>query len=39
MKKQRSMLEVTCADSGRWFGNRANDGQIAVSITWTHCPP
>jgi hypothetical protein len=39
MKKQRSSADVTWALKGMVFGKELNEGQIAVSIVWTHCPP
>lgn len=31
-KKHSSSADVTWAESGRWLGKLANDGQMAVSI-------
>ena len=38
-KKVNNWAEVTCADSGIWLGNLANDGHMAVIMEATHCPP
>jgi len=38
-KKQRKAAEVVPEDSGRWLGNLANEGQIAVRQMRIPVPP